>query len=338
MKGRKIPRLPVLVLALLLIVVLPSLSRALPENRTYVIGWEESPPDEVATTSGEPTGFGVELVREAAKRRAIRLQWVLHPESSEAALLTKAVDLWPIMVITEDRKRLFHLTDSYEEEEFGLFVDAKSAYTRADDLKQQRIATDGVPFDAKLLREHFPRSTHLLMHSLTDAVKSVCDGEAQAFFEDQTAVFSFLLSNPRNPPCPDTSLRMLPVPPIKVQLGIGATRESAAAADAIREEIGVMSSDGSLRRIAGVWSHNASQEVASLLVLQQAKSRLRWYRIGFMAVAGLLVFASWSAAGYRRQRMKSQAYCRALGQAERNVRLATDSLSEMVVASTCIDV
>jgi ABC-type amino acid transport substrate-binding protein len=165
MKGRKIPRLPVLVLALLLIVVLPSLSRALPENRTYVIGWEESPPDEVATTSGEPTGFGVELVREAAKRRAIRLQWVLHPESSEAALLTKAVDLWPIMVITEDRKRLLHLTDAYEEEEFGLFVDAKRLMrTRADDLKQQRIAYDGIPFDAKLLREHFPE------YSIADAL------------------------------------------------------------------------------------------------------------------------------------------------------------------------
>jgi hypothetical protein len=159
------------------------------------------------------------------------------------------------------------------------------------------------------------------MHLLTEAVKSVCDGEAQAFFEDQTSVFSLLLSNP---PCPDTSLCMLLVP-IKVQLGIGATRESAAAADAIREEIGVMSSDGSLRRIAGTWSHNASQEVASLLMLQQAKSRLRWYRIGFASVATLFLFAVWSAGGYRRQRMKSQAYCRALGVAERNVRMVADS-------------
>src|SRR5438094_1946545 len=193
----------------LLIVPLLSVTRFIPENRTYVIGWEEGPPDQVATTSGEPTGFAVELVREAANRRGIRLQWVEHTESSELALLSKAVDLWPMMVITEDRKQFFHLTDAYEEEEFGLFVDAKSAYTRADDLKQQRIAYDGVPFDAKLLREHFPRSTHLPMHSLTEAVKSVCDGEAQAFFEDQTTVFSLLLSNP---PCPYTSLRMLPVP------------------------------------------------------------------------------------------------------------------------------
>ena len=330
MRITKVYRLALLGVAFLLVVgFLFSVTRFIPENRTYIIGWEEGPPDQVGTTSGEPTGFAVELVREAAKRRAIRLQWVLHPESSEAALITKAVDLWPMMVITEGRKQLFHLTDAYEEDEFGLFVDAKSAYTRADDLKQQRIAYDGTPFDAKLLREHFPKSTPLPKHLLTEAVKSVCDGEAQAFFEDQTSVFSLLLSNP---PCPDTSLRMLLVPPVKVQLGIGATRESAAAADAIREEIGVMSSDGSLRRIAGAWSHNASQEVASLLMLQQAKSRLRWYKIGFIAVGGLLAFASWSAAGYRRQRMKSQAYCRALGRAERNVRLVADSVSEMVVA------
>ena len=146
---------------------------------------------------------------------------------------------------------------------------------------------------------------------LAEAVKSVCVGEAQAVFDDHIAVFSLLLSNP---PCPGTSLRMLPIPTIKIQLGIGATRESRAAADAIREEIGVMASDGSLGKIMGVWSHAASQELASLIVLQQAKSHLRWYRIGFVAVAGLFLFALWSAAAYRRQRIKAQAYCRALGQ------------------------
>ena len=77
-----------------------------------------------------------------------------------------------------------------------------------------------------------------------------------------------------------------------------------------------MASDGSLERIVGVWSHAASQELASLIMLQQAKSHLRWYRIGFASVAALFLFAVWSAAGYRRQRIKAQAYCRALGQAE----------------------
>src|SRR4029077_1674203 len=111
MRIRKAPWLALLVVALLLIVALLPLFRITPQNRTYIIGWDVDPPDQVATKSEEPTGFAVELVREAAKRREIRLKWVLHPESSEAALLSKSVDLWPMMVITKDRKKILHITD-----------------------------------------------------------------------------------------------------------------------------------------------------------------------------------------------------------------------------------
>src|SRR5205814_4177379 len=221
--------------------------------------WEVDPPDQVATKSGEPTGFAVELVREAARRRGIRLQWVQHPESSEAALRSKSVDLWPMMVITKDRKQILHLTDPYQENEFGLLVDAKSAFMKTGDLKHHTISYDGMPFNGRLLREHFPGSTHVLKSSLAEAVKSVCVGEAQAAFADHIAVFSLLLSNA---PCPGSLLRMLPSPDIKIELGVGATQESRAAADAIREEIGVMADDGSLAKIMNMWSHTAGQELA----------------------------------------------------------------------------
>jgi PAS domain S-box-containing protein len=329
MRIRKAPWLALLVVALLLIVALLPLFRITPQNRTYIIGWDVDPPDQVATNSGEPTGFAVELVREAAKRRGIRLRWVLHLESSEAALRSKAVDLWPMMVITKDRKQILHLTDPYQENQYGLFVDAKSAFTKTGDLKQRTISYDGMPFNGRLLREHFPGTVHLRKSSLADAVRSVCVGEAEAVFADRIAVFSLLLSNQ---PCPSMSLRMLPIVTFKTELGIGATRESRAAADAIREEMGVMAGDGSLGKIMSVWSYDSGQELDSLVVLQRAKSQLRWYRIGLAAVAALFLFALWAAAGYRQQRIKAQGYGRALGQAERNVRLVADSLSEMVVA------
>ena len=329
MRIRKAPWLALLVVALLLIVALLPLFRITPQNRTYIIGWDVDPPDQVATNSGEPTGFAVELVREAAKRRGIRLRWVLHLESSEAALRSKAVDLWPMMVITKDRKQILHLTDPYQENQYGLFVDAKSAFTKTGDLKQRTISYDGMPFNGRLLRLHFPGTVHLRKSSLADAVRSVCVGEAEAVFADRIAAFSLLLSNQ---PCPSLSLRMLPIVTFKTELGIGATRESRAAADAIREEMGVMAGDGSLGKIMSVWSYDSGQELDSLVVLQRAKTQLRWYRIGLTAVAALFLFASWAAAGYRQQRIKAQGYGRALGQAERNVRLVADSLSEMVVA------
>ena len=179
---RKVAWLALSVVAFLVIVVLLSVVRTTPENRTYIIGWEVDPPDQVATMTEEPTGFAVELVREAARRRGIRLQWVQHPESSERALRSKAVDLWPMMTITEDRKNFLHLTDPYQENEFGLLVDAKSAFTKTDNLKHQTISYDGMPFNGRLLREHFPGSVHLRKSSLGAAVKSVCVGEAQAAF------------------------------------------------------------------------------------------------------------------------------------------------------------
>jgi hypothetical protein len=51
--------LTLLVVAVLLIVALLRVIRIAPENRTYIIGWDVDPPDQVATKSGEPTGFGM---------------------------------------------------------------------------------------------------------------------------------------------------------------------------------------------------------------------------------------------------------------------------------------
>jgi ABC-type amino acid transport substrate-binding protein len=177
MRITKVHRLALLGVAFLLVVgFLFSVTRFIPENRTYIVGWEEDPPDQIATNTSEPTGFAVELVREGARRRGIRLKWVKHRESSEAALRSKAVDLWPMMTITQDRKRFLHLTDPYLESEFGLFVDARSAFKTVGDLKQHTISYDGQPFNGRLQRELFPGSTHLGKSSLAEAVRSVCRG------------------------------------------------------------------------------------------------------------------------------------------------------------------
>src|SRR5689334_5453341 len=67
--------------------------------RVYRIGWEESPPFQVRGANGEATGFSVELVAEAARRRRFQLQWIWSPKSSERSLREGLVDLWPLMTI-----------------------------------------------------------------------------------------------------------------------------------------------------------------------------------------------------------------------------------------------
>ena len=64
---RKVAWLALSVVAFLVIVVLLSVVRTTPENRTYIIGWEVDRPDQVGTMTEEPTSFAVELVRKAAR-------------------------------------------------------------------------------------------------------------------------------------------------------------------------------------------------------------------------------------------------------------------------------
>jgi ABC-type amino acid transport substrate-binding protein len=78
-------------------------------QRTYRIGWQTSPPYRLAG-SGEPTGLAVDLVREAARRRGIKLRWVQWMDSSESALRNQRVDLWPLITITPERLKIFHIT------------------------------------------------------------------------------------------------------------------------------------------------------------------------------------------------------------------------------------
>jgi hypothetical protein len=69
------------------------------------------PPLEVRGGDGSPTGLAVELLRDAAARRGIRLQWVFTEEDPESALRNGHVDLWPILTITPERLRALYISD-----------------------------------------------------------------------------------------------------------------------------------------------------------------------------------------------------------------------------------
>ena len=98
------------------------------EDRIYRIGWEEDPPFQEKGVDGAPTGLAIDLVRNAAQRRGIRLEWVWRPGSSEEALRNRKVDLWPLITITPERKRVIHISDPYMQHENCFLVRAGSSY------------------------------------------------------------------------------------------------------------------------------------------------------------------------------------------------------------------
>lgn len=206
------------------------------DRHLYRIGYEIEPPVHFQTKDGQPTGFAVDLLNEAAARRGIRLQWLLEPESSEAALRAGKVDLWPMMTITPQRKGVVYITDPYRGVQVCLLVRMESPYTRLDDLRNAAISYNGHPLDLRMLRSQFPGAQFTAIESARQSMETVCQQRGDAAFLSEYTAVETLLSGVV---CGGKGLRVIQVPQLdSLMEGIGATFEARPAADALRAEIG----------------------------------------------------------------------------------------------------
>ncbi|HXI41959.1 MAG TPA: ATP-binding protein [Bryobacteraceae bacterium] len=266
------------------------------DERTYRIGFGNQPPQHFPGKDGKPTGLVVELINEAARRRRIRLQWSMEPESSEAALKMNKVDLWPIMTIRPERKGVVYITDPYREDTICLLVRSTSVFTHLQDLGDARIAFDGEPLNVRLLHPHVPNAKLLVIESPKERVQAVCQQRVEAAYFDEYTAITTLLSGAS---C-GQALRIMEAPELSGLLGVGATLEARPAADALRAEIGSMAEDGTLDRIASSWSSLFSRNLAIATQLARAQTRERWLIVGISCVGLLLLYTLWQAGRIRR--------------------------------------
>ncbi len=241
------------------------------EDRIFRIGWESDPPfQEAGPDGGPPTGLAIELVREAARRRGLRLEWQQQIQSSEASLLAHKVDLWPLMTITEERKKLVHITDPYLESEQCLLVRFESRYLKLHDLDRATISYTSMPMNFRHLHKYLPNARLIAEATVRTSIEDVCRQITDAAFLEEYTAISALLSGLT---CTNQTLRLIPIPESRPRLGVGATFESSAAADAIREEIGIMAAEGQLAEILSHYSYFSNRNLESLSALMNAKRR-----------------------------------------------------------------
>ena len=286
------------------------------ERRVYRIGFDNDPPQHFVGKDGKLTGVIVELIDEAAKRRGIRLQWVLEPESSESALRAKKVDLWPVMTIRPERKGVVYITNPYREDEICFLVRSGSTATRLKDLRNSTIAYDGEPLDVRLLRLHLPNAHLSVIKSPRERLEAVCKQHVEAAYFDEYAALATLLDGIA---CGEQGLRVIQVPEMNGLLGVGATFEARPAADAIREEIGAMAADGTLDRIASRWRFFSSQNLEVANELARVQTRERWLIAGISGAFFFLLVTLWQAAAIRR----------ALARAREATKLKSEFLANM---------
>ena len=286
-------------------------------DRVYRIGWEEVPPFQTKGANGAPTGFGVELLGAAARRRGIRLEWVWSPKSSESSLREGLVDLWPLMTITPERKQYLHISDPYLQHDHYLMIRADSPYSQLQDFSMATVAHLDLAIAPRILRGILPNAHLLARPSTKDAIEDVCAGRADAAFTDEFTGVSTLFNGLA---CVNQPLRTVWIPSLQTQLGVGATFAAQSAADEIREEIGAMGDDGELRRIMTRWGSYLPRNLETTNALLNAKRAQRnlSYTIAFFV--GLLLLAVVAAGHIRRQQKRIQQEVEERERAERTLR------------------
>jgi PAS domain S-box-containing protein len=318
-----------LLLTALVALVWHSIENARVTSRVYRIGWQLDPPFQTGERDGQPSGLAIDLVRAAARRSRIRLEWIARPEGPQAALLAKAVDLWPFVTSTPERVDLFHISDPYLETELCLLVPSASRFTNVSDLARASISLHNLAINHDWVHAAFPDARLVPAPSTRDAVNQVCVGHSDAAFLEEYNAVETLLSGGS---CANVPLRWINVPGKRSRLGVGSTFEAAGAADAIRDEIGVMAAEGTLAGALGQWGYMSGLHLQSVQELLNARRRETRLKLGIGCIAVLLALTIWQALRIHRERERSLRAERSQRGTENILRLMADNLTQMVLA------
>jgi len=240
-------------------------------SRALLIGFQDTPPLNYPGSDGRPTGTAVEVIRMAARRTRVALEWVYYPEGSEKALQTEAVDLWPIMVDFPERHSYTYFTAPWAELSHAVVYQPQTIITRPEDVGHMSFAVAvGSMSDARVARWFFREASVVPVENAERVVQAVCSGRAQAGLVTLSATFPG-----RRVECGGLPLGVLPVEGSTFSYCIGAAKGNAdamAAADLLRNEIGRMAADGSMAVIDLHWNTRMSLETASIFAYRRTRA------------------------------------------------------------------
>ncbi|MCX7605287.1 MAG: PAS domain S-box protein, partial [Bryobacteraceae bacterium] len=298
-------------------------------ERIYRIGWEEDPPNMFTGDDGRPAGFGVDLVNEAARRRGIRLEWVFCPESSERALRSGKVDLWPTMTVLQERRPFVYFSAPYLNNYMKFVVRKDSGLRRVEDLRGRRIATKDLPINIAKTRQWASGALVVPVPTTKVALSMLATGAVDAMMGDDMTISMALMQGALKEGV-ELSEIDTEVPPF--QLAIGASFEARQAADALRTEIEQMALGGELASILTRWGRATIRDAHEMALLLRALRQVERLRLAATVLAALLLLSVILFAAYRRQRRTAAASEQARREAQQRLTLVADSLTEMILA------
>ncbi len=272
---------------------------AFDHKRVYRIGYGNDAPFHFVGTDGAPSGLAYELVREAARRSDIRLEWV-----SKATLDLGDLDLWVLVTETPERMSQMHLTEPYLQAESGFIVRVDSPVRDASELRKARISCRNLLVVRHVLEKLMPEAQIVVATENDGSFSQLAEGRADAIFIDQHVLVMSLLRGESHVP-----FRLLSSRSPRRPLSIGSTFASAAVADELRRSLQLMGEDGSSTPILERWTFFFDPANAIIGETARQKARVQQLVLGVLglsvvvvAMVGLIVLTRRQAAQVRQTR------------------------------------
>ncbi|HXA50493.1 MAG TPA: PAS domain S-box protein [Candidatus Acidoferrum sp.] len=251
------------------------------EPRVLRCGYTEFAPYTLADAHGLPSGLGVEIVRRAADQAGVRLQWV-RTEAPELALRKGEIDLYPLMTVTAQRQREFHMGEPWWEYSQLLLSRKDRPLRSAADTTGKQIAVRNLPQVLQLAETLLPGAFLNRTMNVPRAVADICSGKLDGALVEGRLAYAALLEQPAA--CLGQQLESRPLPGTVNQMASVSRHDAARAADRIFDEIQNMVASGAVTEMANRWFFMPQQRY----VRQRLVERQRWY-LGVLYTAGVLL-------------------------------------------------
>jgi signal transduction histidine kinase/DNA-binding response OmpR family regulator len=267
--------------------------------RTFRIGYEESRPTQYIAADGGPAGAVIDIVREAARRRGIRLSWVHSYQGAERSLGAGETDLWPIFSDLPWRTAFF-VSRPYAYVRYWLVVDQNSPLTNASQMKGRTAAVKYPGMMEQAAGWFLPGAKLQREPETAEIFHAICSGEADGGLVAERV--EQRIEEVRTGSCAGRSFRYLPIPNGYGNAGVATMRGNSAAiraAQALREEISEMARDGTMTGIYFRRFHQSNNDALTIGLIDEAKQRSMLLSIAVGALFLILGVIWWQ---YRRMR------------------------------------
>jgi ABC-type amino acid transport substrate-binding protein len=243
-------------------------------GKSFRIGYEESPPTQFIAADGSPTGAAIDIVREAARRRGIKLIWVHSYVGAEQSLSTRETDLWPILSALPWRTSRFFVSRPYALVRFWVVVNRGSSLTSSSQLNGRMIAAKSPGMMVALAKSYWPDATLRPEPGTAQILQAICSGEVEGALVAERV--EQRIEENQTGSCAGLSFRYLPIPNGYGNAGLATARSNSDAirvAKALREEISEMARDGTMTGIYFRWFHQSNNDALTIDLMEEARQR-----------------------------------------------------------------